>query len=381
MRAKCRGPLALVLVASLATACGDELEPEILCGEGTVEENGACIPTLACGAGTRLDAESGACLPDGDVCSPGTVEENGACIPSLACGAGTRLDAESGACLPDGDVCSPGTVLMDDRCEPVDDALEPDAVEADEPNDGGMAGVAGVIELPDVGADAFIAYGCIEPRDLDGDGSPDFDLDDWQVSVDGPTVIELETWSAGGLKPGFVAIGRDEALMNDGWFREGLDTTGGHSRWQFFLPTAGDYDLGVSDARTILANLPAGGPEACYYAGLRRLPLPEAVAVPSPVDVFPLESGVRFYSIEVAAGEVSEVFGETPRLNTSLGLTLLVDGEYDVSVVEEGGPVQLVIDESIAGDAVVAVDASIDFGYAPVEARVMERRSAVEGAR
>jgi hypothetical protein len=337
MTANRRGPLVLVLLVPLG--CGDDLDPETVCGDGTVERNGACLPTLACGGGTRLD-------------------------PAL------------GECVPDGGVCSPGTVLMGDRCEPIDEALDPDLVEAAEPND--VDGAAGAIALPET--EAVIAYGCIEPYMAGGEYLAD--QDSWRLTVAQPVVLELESWGAGGLAPAFDAFGHDPGLLRDFWVRSGLENTDGHARWEFLLPAAGDYELIVTDARSRIAALPAGGPGACYHASLRRLPLPEPVAVPAPVDVFPLESGVRIYSIEVGAGEVAEVIGETSRLSTRLGLTLLVDGEYGRSVVEEAnGPAVLAIDDSIAGEVVVAVDASIDFGYAPVEARVLQTRSDAEGAR
>ena len=347
MRANTCGPLALLLVTAVCAGCddsGDAVEPS--CGEGTVAQNGACIPDLACGAGTRLD-------PDTEDCVPGE------------------------------DVCAPGSILVDDRCQPVvEEPIVPDAVEAAEPNE--LDGAAGTIPVRAVGADPFIAYGCVEPRDLDASGDYEYDQDSWRVSVVGPVVLELESLGVGGLAPGFIMVGRDDALVMDFWQRRAMDLVDGHSRWRFLLPAAGDYDLFITDARSMLAGLPAGGPEACYYAKVRQLPLPDPVAVPSPVDVFELESGVRLYAIDVAAGSLAEVIGETPRLSTLLGLTLLVDGDYVRSVTEQlvptNLPAQLGIDDSLAGDVVVAADASIDFGYAPVEARVLERQVASAAA-
>jgi len=214
--------------------------------------------------------------------------------------------------------------------------------------------------------------------DLDGDGVYDWtDRDPWRLSTDGPVIVELETIGVGGLALAIAIDALDRALMLDRWQRSAMDTVDGHSRWQFLLPTAGDYDLVVTDARTLIADLPAGGPESCYFVMVRQLPLPEPAAIPSPVDVFELESGVRFYTIDVAAGSMTRVIGETPRISTRLGLTLLVDGEYIRSVEEDNEYLRraalLDIADSYEGAIVVAVDASIDFAYAPVLARVLEQ--------
>jgi hypothetical protein len=343
--------------------------------EAWIRVTRAAIVAAILAAGCADDKGDGG---EGASCGDGTVEQNGACIPAAACGAGTRLDPGTASCVPGDDVCSAGTILVGDRCEPVDTGLEADAVEAEEPND---ADVAGTIVVPDAAAaDPFIAYGCVEPRDMDGDGEYDVDLDAWTLAAAGPTIIELESVGVGGLAPAFGLFGRDARLVVDGWTRQAMDTADGHSIWRLLLPAAGDYDLVVSDARTVISGLPAGGPDACYYALVRQLPLPESVSPPADVDVFTLESGVRFYAIEVADGEVARLIGETPRVSTTLGLTLLIDGQYDHSVSEEvvpfttGVPAEMDIDATVTGEVVIAVDASIDFGFAPVEARFLERR-------
>ncbi len=207
--------------------------------------------------------------------------------------------------------------------------------------------------------------------------------DPWRLSATGPFIVELESLGIGGLAPGITISGRDDLLVLDGWQRSALDTVDGHSRWQFLVPISGDYDLVVTDARTLIAELPAGGPESCYYVMVRRLPLPEPAAIPSPVDVFELESGVRLYTVNVTAGSIARVVGETPRISTLLGLTLLVNGHYVHSVTEEverqARAARLDIDDSDDGNIVVAADASIDFAYAPVLARVLEQHRTAAG--
>ena len=56
--------------------CGDNSRD---CGPGTIEEGGACLPAATCGFGTREDADSGQCVPDGSVvCTDGTVFDSSA---------------------------------------------------------------------------------------------------------------------------------------------------------------------------------------------------------------------------------------------------------------------------------------------------------------
>ena len=93
-----------------------------LCGDGTVLDNGYCIPEaalLVCGEGTEnID---GVCTPIGRdlICGDGTEELLGECVASgqLDCGDGTvELD---GACVPAYEevVCGVGTELVSGVCE------------------------------------------------------------------------------------------------------------------------------------------------------------------------------------------------------------------------------------------------------------------------
>jgi hypothetical protein len=124
--------LGLSILVLLA-ACGEagEVSEGVICGPGTVEESGACIPDdgLTCGAGTH--EENGACVPaDGLTCGENTQEVNGSCVADeqgVVCGAGTV--EEEGVCLPtEGLVCGAGTVEQNGSCvaEVPDDLLPPE---------------------------------------------------------------------------------------------------------------------------------------------------------------------------------------------------------------------------------------------------------------
>ncbi len=82
------------------------------CGDGTVKENGECVPesTTSCGEGTTRN-DSGECVPSGEslTCGNGSVAEGGECVleESSACSEGTQL--QDGSCAPAPNSCADGT--------------------------------------------------------------------------------------------------------------------------------------------------------------------------------------------------------------------------------------------------------------------------------
>jgi len=104
-----RNPLPfLVLLGALLPSCTANDEEPLVCGAGTLEQNGECVPDN-CGPGTVMEGDE--CIPDN--CGSGTVMEDGFCIPDN-CGPGTIM--EDGECIPDN--CGPGTVMVGDECLP-----------------------------------------------------------------------------------------------------------------------------------------------------------------------------------------------------------------------------------------------------------------------
>ena len=123
--------LRLVLVAAalmVVAGCGSS-EAELDCGDGTVEQDGVCLPDgevdgVECGPGTEL--ENGLCVViEGEdlQCGDGTVQSNGTCVPAedgVECGDGT--DLVDGVCLPTGQEiqCGEGTELDEGLCVPIE---------------------------------------------------------------------------------------------------------------------------------------------------------------------------------------------------------------------------------------------------------------------
>src|SRR5690606_16565740 len=123
------GIATMVAAAGLGTGCsGTE------CGLGTVEIDGACLPTSdVCGPNSTYDEDTGQCVGN-TTCAAGTSLENGECVPdgSVVCATGTQYDEATGTCVADVSGCAAGTVLIEDECVPEDDALVADVEEAAE---------------------------------------------------------------------------------------------------------------------------------------------------------------------------------------------------------------------------------------------------------
>lgn len=89
--------------------------PEIICGPGTTEVNGECVSDVVCGDET-VDV-NGECVPENQLaCGIGTIELAGECECVLSCGHGTSQVGDQ--CLPDsgGLACGPDTEELDGIC-------------------------------------------------------------------------------------------------------------------------------------------------------------------------------------------------------------------------------------------------------------------------
>ncbi len=273
--------LALLACAGL-TSCSDEGKT---CGTGTHADGNACVPdsTTTCGTGTTL--MGGQCVPDG----------------SVVCHQGTVFDPGTGTCVVDPTACADGTTLVNGTCVPDDELLmgSADHVEMAEPNDPGSAGVAGSFAAPAVGASTTF-YGCVTARtDADGDGNLDADYDTWLVNATGPMVLEVTTDGIGGLSAGFVAVSADMANSPalDNWQRIGINLTSDTAKREIYLPAAGRYALLVTDARSLfLGDAGAGDAHTCYFATVKHVATPTAVALTTPQTTGNDDGHVKLYS-------------------------------------------------------------------------------------
>jgi subtilisin-like proprotein convertase family protein len=348
MCAAAAGALAGGSLAALAAGC----DAGQRCGSDTVEVDGACV------------ARTGEC-------PRGTVEEDGECVPdgSVVCGTGTMFNPATGTCDPDITGCAEGTVLVEGECVPEEDVREGDVEESPEPNDGPPEGFA-AFDLPGVGDDILIE-GCIEPyRDADGDGERDPDVDAFVFEADAPTLLDVTVDGVGGAAGGFTMVAAADRLTGDGWVRFGINLTGDTTQQQVFLPAAGSYALLVADSRSVLTDLAAGGPGACYFATVARIAIPAPTALDGAV-VAPLGGAARFYAHEPeAGGEVIRSAVAYASSSAAAGLVQMVNGEYRGSTpfVDVGAEAAVNLASLSPGDEVVLVVEPItNFSLSPVE--------------
>lgn len=330
---------------------------------------------------------SAGCGDNSRVCGTGTREQDGVCVPESTtfCGDGTRL--EGGRCVVDPGACEAGTVLVADRCvDPASD-LVIDLEEGPEPNGLGVAaGVepsprpAGAITL--AGNTPFVVHGRITPfRDDNADDQLDPDVDTYLLSVTAPVLLRITVDGVDGAQGAFYLTGAPDGAF-PGYERYGLNLTGDTADRHLVLPAAGQYRLAITDTRalSIGGNRPppagaggaAGSSDAEYYATITALPLPAPTALA-------VSGGVATQSGVLAANEVVLVTaGVTgaitaraamPRAATASVIVLRTGqpaGYADENPGLFGAPVRTAEVVTAAGDGlIVAVDAVYNYGPAP----------------
>jgi hypothetical protein len=236
------------------------------------------------------------CGDNARVCGTGTMDVSGVCVPvtTAGCGDGTKLD--NGECVVDPTTCQAGTVLIADRCVDPTLGLTVDLEESPEPNGLQIAsGVepsaapAGAITLKPTGQ-TFVIHGHLTPfRDADGDGQLDPDFDTYTITVTGPTLLAISVDGVGGAQGAFYATGALPGPPAVRYERYGLNLTGDTAKRRLFLPRAGDYQLAIADTRSLAVgkNPPppagsggaAGGLAAEYYASLTVEAIPPPATI------------------------------------------------------------------------------------------------------
>ncbi len=380
--------MSLALVGSTAAlaGCGDTGAD---CGVGTTEVDGECIPNdMVCGPGTVFDMMTSTCVPESTTtCGAGTILVDGMCVPesNVMCARGTVLT--DGECVPDGSViCGPNTIFNTETgtCEPDPESIcEGDLVFVEESGtcvdpDELLEGMADVLELGEINDPAFnegampqvvdIAdgsgsfYGCVEPMDFDEDGAVDADLDFFQISVDGPTLLNVRADGIRGLSAAVAFFGTDDDLLDAGWQRVIGSLSGVSSNGQVFLPEAGDYFVAASDSRSLLlADVVAGGPNQCYFVQLTEEELPSPTTLVTDEPMTGTFGNPQFFTVtDVATGDL--IFGEMNELNdmdeaednpnVSSAIVAVVNGEF---FGQSGSGGAVVANSLEAGDEVLFV--------------------------
>lgn len=342
--------VAPAVCALLLYAC-DDGGPTLLCGDGTVEVEGSCVPAeAACGAGTSYDEATRSCLPDVE-CGAGTVAMGTSCVPdgSVICQNNTIFDMDTGTCVPDPDaVCEGDLVYVAETstCVAADSLLPDmaDAREGAETNDVGF-NEDYIPEILDLSSGGASIYGCVEPMDFDGDGVTDADIDHFAVEVTEPTLLTVQADGLDGVSAAVFVQGTSEALIQAGWARVVASLSGDGASRQIFLPEAGLYLLAATDARSLFFGEPAGGTGQCYFTQItvETLPTPTPIA---PGDTVSGELGApAFYSLTTTEGmllfpELREVDGAGEPADSGAAVSSfvqLIDGAFDANAESDGG--------------------------------------------
>ena len=284
----------LLLLVFVLAACGDNSQ---VCGDGTVNVGGICLP----------EEETGL------ECGPGTVADGDACVFDGMCADGTSFDVVSNTCVPDIAGCGDGLVEMGGLC--VDPATTPaDIQEPSEPNDDLPATVIDLDNLP------VTISGCTTPTEHP-------DEDPFLIRTFAPgRVLRVTVDGYGGMLGGFRIDPIDAELAFQGWERFGVAMAGDVASRSFWLPIAGDYEVVISDTRSLLNGLAAGAEGACYRATVEDAAAFKSSGIPGEV-TGTLDGNVRMYNY--TSGTLELLYAELESDDTVLSdLGVVKGGEF-----------------------------------------------------
>ena len=357
----------VVLGAALAVSTGG-CASDTECGTGTTEVDGTCVPTdSVCGENSQWDDTSKQCVGQ-SVCAAGTSLMGNECVPdgSVICETGTTW--AEGKCVADITGCATGTVLVAGECVPFDETLTGDIVEAPEPND--VGDTPGMFALPAVGEHITIE-GCVNPTvDSDEDGQIDPDFDAYVFSVAGPTLIDVTVDGVGGLTGGLQVLATDPTIADTGWTRIGVDLVGDTAKRQVYLPAAGAYALLLTDGRSIVSGLAAGGKDTCYFATVENVAIPAPTPLVDNAATGVLGATVDFYSYEpISEGAILFPTVTAPSDSAAAGVVTMVSDTFRNAngFAGFGAPAAAAVMGLTSADSVaIAVDSLINFSISEV---------------
>jgi hypothetical protein len=257
---------------------GSRCVPDAACGPDTHLVDGRCVPDMACGPGTHL--EGGQCLPDAE-CGEGTVFDvaTGMCEPAFdtICGDGTVYDAVTGGCLPDYDIlCAEGSVW--DEAEGMCVLAEPEVLEGTENNDPLTGGEPTDVTLPAEGTTLTVGGAVGAPADLLGDGTLSADLDGFAFEAVKGQVIRFEGTSGPDMPSvAFLVTPPDlfgETPTSLSPVRYALAMDGRNPVRTVRILETGTYWLLVTDKDNLAGTGLTGGGGMDYVVAVTLLPTP-----------------------------------------------------------------------------------------------------------
>lgn len=245
------------------------------CGDETVDEDGECRPEteIDCGEGTVADG--GVCRPHDDVCGEGTDEATDGCeLSDEVCGEGTTFDFSTRLCVPVSELeCGPGTRLETDtyRCLPTETYYRD---LADDPDvDLTEEETDGAFELPGAG-DRVVFTGTIGEPVFDGQDYVQNE-DTYRFDADAGQWLEVTVYSLGLPEPGFQFRKADGEVPHlDRWSDVGA---GIEVSREVVVAEDGTWELNVSNTPQMLdLAAPAGGDDWGYVGYVEAMERPDA---------------------------------------------------------------------------------------------------------
>ncbi|MFN0246501.1 MAG: hypothetical protein ACKV2T_06310 [Kofleriaceae bacterium] len=307
------------------------------------------------------------CGDNGAECGEGTVLDDGFCVPTgttVSCSDGTILDETTNTCVIDPASCQAGTVLIDGACVDPTAEVTVDVTEAVEPNALGFFGEpsddpAGDFMLKAVGGAAVVLQGNLNPQaDRDDDGEQEADFDTYLFDAAGPTLLEISVDGVGGAAGAFAILNGDsESLL--GWVRFGVNRLGDTGKRQVYLPQGGIYILVVSDTRSFVQSLAVGDANNKYYASIKQLAVPTSTAltvtggVARALDTLPAGE-VKLYTAPFGQG-LNDISYLIDNLNIRGSIVVTENGGARAVANEDGGPAFVQIGGIAATDNVLVV--------------------------
>jgi hypothetical protein len=305
----------------------------------------ALVLTGAVGCSTRL-------------CGPGTEDQGGVCVPTLACGGGTVEDA--GVCVP-AVTCGPGTVMVNGSCAPLPPAArEVDVGETAEPNDPFGGGALAPFLLPGAGEPPVVVGGLVQSPALSPPGG---DLDGFLFMGAAGTHVRFTGLSRGAAAVAFLVQGWEPGV-NDTFIRWGFQGAGGSAAREVVLPADGAYALVVSEAANVLiartgAGAPFGGEGDLYAVAVETLtpPDPAPLAVPGSASGAFEAGALPLFSVDLAgAGATLHFVASTTDPVTELAV-LAFDGGSGALVGAVAGATDATVDLApVVGPLVLVQD-------------------------
>jgi len=285
----------------------------------------------------------------GSVCGVGTEDVGGVCVPVLACGPGTVEDG--GTCWPTVG-CGPATYEVDGGCAPLPpEDIVVDVPETAEPNDPFAGGPLAPFVLPAEGAPPVLVGGNVGDPALSPPGG---DLDGFSFQGTAGTLVRLAGVSRGAAAVAFVVQGWEPGTQ--GFVRFGFDGAGGSARRDVLLPADGPYALIVSEAANVAALHAGGGAVAFGGPGDDYAVSVETVALPAPAGAVPpaallgtFDAGaLPFFAVAAAPGAALHFTATTS------------DPELELTVLAlDAATLALLVPASGLADAIVPLDLTV----------------------